>query len=295
MSQKIKDYLKEKKDFFENSIDNFFPKIAPEMQLLEDAMRYSLLAGGKRIRPVLAIAVAEMMNYPVEKVLPLSLAIEMIHTYSLIHDDLPCMDNDDFRRGKPTCHKAFSEETAVLAGDGLLTEAFKVIADFPKDEKLLKGKLTLISKLAEASGVNGMVGGQVMDMKHPKNGGFEYLELLHKRKTGAMITISCTAPLYLFEANEKDIETISKFGEKIGLLFQVVDDILDETATFKDLGKTPGKDSKQQKLTYISLFGLEKSREIAEKLVADACDLIKNYKNSENLQAIAKYIYERTN
>jgi geranylgeranyl diphosphate synthase type II len=295
MFLKIKDYLQTKKSFFENNIDKYFPQIAPEMAVLENAIRYSLLAGGKRIRPVLAFAVAEMMNYPVEKVLPVALAIEMIHTYSLIHDDLPCMDNDDFRRGKPTCHKAFSEETAVLAGDGLLTEAFKVVADFPKDEKLLKGKLTLISKLAEAAGVNGMVGGQIMDMKHPREGGYEYLKLLHKRKTGAMIKISCTAPLYLFDANESDVKNIGDFGEKIGLLFQVVDDILDKTATFNQLGKTPGKDSEQQKLTYVSLFGLEKSKTIAEKLVKEACTVIGVYKNSRYLQEIAKYIYKRTN
>lgn len=140
-----------------------------------------------------------------------------------------------------------------------------------------------------------MVGGQIMDMQCPIDGDFNYLQLLHARKTGAMIKISCTAPLYLHGANQEDIEKIGMFGEKIGLLFQVVDDILDATATLEELGKTPGKDADQKKLTYISLFGLEEARKIAKKLVTDACNLIKDYKNSEYLQEIAKYIYERTN
>lgn len=295
MSLRIKEYLIEKKEYFEKNIESYFPKIASEIQTLEKSMRYSLEAGGKRIRPVLTFAVAEMLGFPLESVIPAALSIEMIHTYSLIHDDLPCMDDDDFRRGKPTNHKVFGEDIAVLAGDGLLTEAFGVAANYPDSLGFLNGKLDFIAHLVKAAGANGMVGGQVMDMEHPKNGGFEYLKLLHSRKTGEMIKIACIAPLLIHCAPQSEIGLISEFGKKIGLLFQVVDDILDATATLDQLGKTPGKDAIQNKLTYVSLFGLDETKNMAEKLVDESCKLISEYKNSQYLQEITKYIYNRSN
>ena len=229
---------------------------------LREAMRYSLLAGGKRLRPVLCLSTAALSGLPAAAVLPFAGALELIHTYSLIHDDLPAMDDDDLRRGRPSCHKAFDEATAILAGDALLTDAFFYMASCPLPPKPL---LNAIRAVASAAGSTGMVGGQIMDMNC--TGRTEVtiaeLRLLHALKTGAMFRVACTSGGLLAGAPEPQINALQAFGEELGIMFQIVDDILDETADTSTLGKPAGSDAAQGKTTYPSLLGLEKSRELA--------------------------------
>jgi geranylgeranyl diphosphate synthase, type II len=231
---------------------------------LEEAMRYSLLAGGKRIRPVLALATAGAVGMPRASVLPLGAAIELIHTYSLIHDDLPAMDDDDLRRGRLTCHKAFGEDVAILAGDGLFAEAFQLLltaqAGDPRDV------LAAAAELAAATGVNGMVGGQFMDVAETMAGGPEGLRRLHELKTGRLIAASLECVLLV--AGERRPATIDKyraFASELGVLFQIVDDILDVTGSEATLGKQQGSDVRLGKRTYVTEFGLEGARRLAEK------------------------------
>jgi geranylgeranyl diphosphate synthase type II len=229
---------------------------------LEEAMRYSLLAGGKRIRPVLALATAEAIGQDAEKVLPLAAAIELIHTYSLIHDDLPAMDNDDLRRGRPTCHRAFGEDVAILAGDGLYAEAFRLLLTRqPGDPANL---LAAAAELAAATGVEGMVGGQYLDVAETATAGPEGLRRLHELKTGRLIAASIECVLLLWMPHKPD--TISLFGSyagELGVLFQIVDDILDVTGSPETLGKQQGSDERLGKRTYVTEFGLDGARDLA--------------------------------
>jgi len=294
MSPTISNYLAEQKARFEAAARKLFPKGHPETAVLEEAMAYSFQAGGKRIRPVLAMTVTAMLGHPMAAIIPAALAIEMVHAYSLIHDDLPAMDNDDFRRGKPTCHKAFGEAMAILAGDGLLTEAFHVAAAWPHDPDLDAGKLRFVRALADAAGIRGMVGGQVMDMAHPDGADADFLEQLHSRKTGAMIRLACLAPVHLFGAPEAVADRIARYGDRLGLLFQVTDDILDETASLETLGKTPGKDRAQQKLTYPALFGLDGTRDMADRLLAECLDSLNGLAHAERLADLARFVRDRS-
>lgn len=293
-SRTTSDELVQRKDYFETEARQYFPEESRENTELSEAMAYSFHAGGKRIRPILSIAVTELMKQPVEDIIPAALAIEMIHTYSLIHDDLPSMDNDDFRRGKPTSHKVYGEALAILAGDALLTEAFHIAATYPEKQELSDGKLKFIQALAEAAGMRGMVGGQVMDMKHPAAASESYLKKLHARKTGAMIRVACIAPVILFNGDDHLLDRISRYAKKIGLLFQVTDDILDETATLEELGKTPGKDRDQNKITYPSLFGLDGAQRFAEDLLEDARTVLSDVPRAQLLLDIADFIASRT-
>ena len=226
------------------------------------AMEYSLLAGGKRLRPVLCLSCAALCGLKEAEALPFAAAIELIHTYSLIHDDLPAMDNDDLRRGRPTNHKAFDEATAILAGDGLLTEAFVCMAGtgLPPDRVL-----AALAELARAAGAAGMVGGQMLDMEYTGAGTADIRELadMHARKTGALIRASCLCGGLLAGAGAELAAALARYGEAFGAAFQIVGDILDVTGTAEQLGKTPGKDAAQGKLTYPSLLGLERSRALA--------------------------------
>lgn len=294
MSRTIPEQLTELKDFFEQAAESLFSGTLPEAPLLGEAMAYSYHAGGKRIRPILTLAAAKALGKDPRLVVPAALAIEMIHTYSLIHDDLPAMDNDDFRRGKPTNHKVYGEALAILAGDGLLTEAFHVASTVMDNSISPSGKLRFIEKLSAAAGIRGMVAGQVMDMGHPDTGNGAFLEQLHLRKTGAMIQISCLAPALLWDTPAEITRSLEKYGEKIGLLFQVVDDTLDETATLAQLGKTPGKDRKQNKLTYPAIYGLDGTGKLAESLLNEALETLADIPEPELLAGIARFIAERS-
>ena len=241
-------------------------RFAPELAAagLEEAMRYSLLAGGKRIRPVLALATAEAIGRDPASVLPLAAAIELIHTYSLIHDDLPAMDNDDLRRGRPTCHRAFGEDVAILAGDGLYAEAFRLLLTTQSGDAA--NILAAAAELAAATGVGGMVGGQYLDVAGTAPRGPEGLRRLHELKTGRLIAASIECVLLL--EGEREPGTISRYREfasELGVLFQIVDDILDVTGSEQALGKRQGSDERLGKRTYVSEFGLDGARDLARQ------------------------------
>ena len=229
---------------------------------LEEAMRYSLLAGGKRIRPVLALATAVATGRDPDSVLPLAAALELIHTYSLIHDDLPAMDDDDMRRGRPTCHKAFGEDVAILAGDGLYAEAFKLLLSEQRGEPA--DVLAAARELASATGVQGMVGGQYVDVASTASEGAEGLRRLHELKTGRLIGASVECPLLVAGLRGRDtISSFKAFASELGVLFQIVDDILDVTGSEQALGKPQGSDERLGKRTYVSEFGLDGARALA--------------------------------
>jgi geranylgeranyl diphosphate synthase type II len=263
-------------DFFEGdraeveaALNSLLPSETTAPTVIHQAMRYSVFAGGKRIRPILCLEAARIFADPPRGVLPVACAFEFIHTYSLIHDDLPALDNDDLRRGRPTCHKQFGEAMAILAGDGLLTRAFEVLA---RAELPAERRADLVREIATAAGtVDGMVGGQVADLEA---GGKPIdpamLEYIHRSKTAALIRASVVAGAIAGGAGPSDVEHLRQFGENIGLAFQVVDDILDVEESSAALGKTAGKDQSQQKATYPALYGLEKSRETARALVERA-------------------------
>jgi geranylgeranyl diphosphate synthase, type II len=231
---------------------------------LEEAMRYSLLAGGKRIRPVLALATASAIGREPASVLPLAAALELIHTYSLIHDDLPAMDDDDLRRGRPTCHRAFGEDVAILAGDGLYAEAFRLLLSEQSGEP--QDVLAAAAELAAATGVQGMVGGQYVDVAATAPAGPDGLRRLHELKTGRLIAASIECVLLLSGAHKRDtISLFRTFASELGVLFQIVDDILDVTGTLQTLGKQQGSDERLGKRTYVTEFGLEGARALAKE------------------------------
>jgi geranylgeranyl diphosphate synthase, type II len=228
---------------------------------LEDAMRYSLLAGGKRIRPVLALATAVALGHEQDEVMPLAAAIELIHTYSLIHDDLPAMDDDELRRGKPTCHVVYGEDVAILAGDGLFAEAIKLVLDEQdgQPERVLRALRHLVAAIS----VSGMVGGQYVDVRETAPHDEAGLRHLHELKTGRLIAAAIECPLLLFGAGEAATMGLRRFAAELGVLFQIVDDILDVTGDEAALGKPQGSDERHGKRTYVSVFGLERARELA--------------------------------
>jgi geranylgeranyl diphosphate synthase type II len=257
---------------------------------LEEAMRYSLLAGGKRIRPVLSLATAEALGRPPADVLPLAAAIEMIHTYSLIHDDLPAMDDDDLRRGKPTCHVAFGEDVAILAGDGLFAEALRLaLSDQQGDPTNV---LAAVSEIVGAAGVRGMVGGQYLDVA--AEAGTE-LRHLHELKTGALIAASVGSILALEGVNGPATMPFRRFAAELGVVFQIVDDILDVTGDEAEIGKPRGSDERHGKATYVSVHGLERARELAKESHARAREALSEADGETlRLGQIADYILTRT-
>src|SRR5437762_4959390 len=230
---------------------------------LEDAMRYSLLAGGKRIRPVLALSTARAVGMEATELLPLAAAIELIHTYSLIHDDLPAMDDDELRRGKPTCHVVFGEDVAILAGDGLFAEAIKLVLD--EQDGAPDRVLRALRHLVAAISVSGMVGGQYVDVKETAPHDEAGLRHLHELKTGRLIAAAIECPLLLFGAGEAATIALRRYAAELGVLFQIVDDILDVTGDEAALGKPQGSDERHGKRTYVSVFGLDKARELARE------------------------------
>ncbi|EKX46744.1 hypothetical protein GUITHDRAFT_157722 [Guillardia theta CCMP2712] len=266
-------------------------------ETVHESMRYSLMAGGKRIRPILTLAACEMMGGTEEMAMPTALAAEMIHTMSLIHDDLPCMDNDDLRRGKPTNHKVFGDDIAVLAGDGLLSYSFEYIARYTKGvapERVLD----VIARCGKCVGALGLVGGQVVDIQSEgkKDVTIETLQWIHEHKTAALLEFCVVGGGILGGANEEQIQRLSKFAMNIGLSFQIIDDILDVTQDSATLGKTAGKDLLVDKATYPKLMGLEKSKERAEALIAEAKDQLKPWGDkAAPLMALADFITARKN
>jgi geranylgeranyl diphosphate synthase type II len=266
----------------------------PMAEGLEDAMRYSLLAGGKRIRPVLALATASAIGRTPDEVLPLAAALELIHTYSLIHDDLPAMDDDDLRRGRPTCHVRYGEDVAILAGDGLYAEAFRlVLREQSGDPAHI---LRAVCELADATGVNGMVGGQYIDVKALADNGGTTLRRLHELKTGRLIGASVECVLLLSGNVEgSTLEAFRAFAAELGVLFQIVDDILDVTATEAALGKPHGSDERHGKRTYVSQYGLDGARELAAESHGNARAALRRAApgGAAELEQITDFIYTR--
>jgi geranylgeranyl diphosphate synthase, type II len=266
-----------------------FSAAAPTVGL-EEAMRYSLLAGGKRVRPVLALATARARGSEPEGFLPVACAIELIHTYSLIHDDLPAMDDDELRRGLPTAHVKFGEDVAILAGDGLFAEAMRLFCEQPGDPARV---LAALRELAAATGVGGMVGGQYVDVVEA-TADAEGLRALHALKTGRLIAASVNVVLLLDGAAEPETMPYRRFAEELGVLFQIVDDILDVTESDEQLGKPHGSDERHGKLTYVSLFGLERARQLAAQGHAKATEALAEASGeTEDLRRIADYIFTR--
>jgi geranylgeranyl diphosphate synthase type II len=255
------------------------------------AIRYSLFPGGKRFRPLIAMAGADALGIEVEKILPAASAIEMVHTYSLIHDDLPSMDNDDYRRGKPANHKVFGEAIAILAGDALLTAAFEQIASASYEPAI---QSRLIGQLAEAAGTRGMIGGQVMDMvNETRSLSRERLEQLHSMKTAALIRYAAlTAPI-IAKAGRDLEQSFAEYGSCVGLAFQIVDDVLDIESTSEILGKTAGKDQNTKKVTYPALIGVKESKQMASELIQKACQAVERIDRYSSLAALAQLVLNR--
>ncbi len=286
-------YLEDRTERINRALDGFLPKETTRPATIHKAMRYSIFAGGKRMRPALCLAAAAACGGDEEEALPLACAVECIHTYSLIHDDLPAMDNDDFRRGKPTNHKVFGEGIAVLAGDALLTQAFEIAAQargWPR-----YSHQALVLEIARASGSLHLIAGQVADLEaEGKKVAAEQLKYIHERKTSALLC--CSARLGGMSANctPAQLQALTDFGYNVGLAFQIIDDILDITQTSEQLGKTAGKDTAAQKATYPSIVGMEKSRKLAKELTQRAFAALRTFRgNATALEALANYLLLR--
>jgi len=291
----IKSYLKEKRELIDSYLESYF-SITSEPFVLHEAMRYSLFAGGKRIRPILALASYEACGGNPKDIVPYATALELIHTYSLIHDDLPSMDNDDLRRGKPTNHKVFGEAMAILAGDALLTEAFLILSNNLHSSSLKPSNLIkIIREVSLSSGVHGMVGGQALDIFSENiEPDKDTLNFIHLHKTAALITASVRMGAILANIKEKKLKALTEYGTGIGLAFQIIDDILDIEGNAEELGKTAGSDIKMKKMTYPALCGTEKSRQKAKDLIADAIDSLKIFSSeADQLRKIARYLLKR--
>lgn len=291
VKQQFEDYIK----IIEQKLDEFLPVKYPEE--IWESMRYSVLAGGKRLRPMLCLETCRVLSGSYEQAIPAACAIEMLHTQSLIHDDLPCMDNDDYRRGKLTNHKKFSESTAVLAGDALLSFAPQIIIQkTPKtvgNDKILK----VLEEFLISAGAEKLIAGQVVDIdSEGKQIDKNTLNFIHENKTGALFKLSLRAGAILGGANDAQLGALTNYAEKIGLAFQIMDDILDVTSTLEELGKTPGKDALEEKATYVSLYGMDEAKKQVASLCSEACDILeKNNIISDVLREIALSITERVN
>lgn len=293
LASKAKDILRRRAALVENYCREQLDK-ADIPGRLKESMAYSLMAGGKRLRPALCLAAAAMHGLPEEKALPFACAIEMIHTYSLIHDDLPAMDNDDLRRGKPSNHKQFDEATAILAGDGLLTDAFALAS---RTEAPAAAVLAAMAELARAAGSPGMAGGQMLDMLYTGREGItlEDVSQMQAMKTGAMIRAACVCGAMLAEAPEAAVESMGSYGSSLGKAFQIADDILDIVGDSAVMGKPAGSDEAQGKSTYPALLGVEKSRELARAEAEKAASRLPEHGcEAEFLRALAQMCVERS-
>jgi geranylgeranyl diphosphate synthase type II len=290
----LDDYIAHQQKCIDAALDRWVPPESQDPSVIHRAMRYSLFAGGKRVRPLLAIASAQAVCGELAGIESAACALELVHTYSLIHDDLPALDNDDLRRGRPTCHKVFGDAMAILAGDALLTLAFEVLS---KLEGVDAGRrIRLVEELATASGtVRGMIGGQVNDLdgegKPPTP---ELLESIHRAKTGALLRASVRMGAIYAGAGSDELDALTRYGQHIGLAFQIVDDVLDVEQSSEALGKTAGKDAQQQKITFPAVYGLERSREMAEQERLAAHLALNSFaERGERLRQIADLIVHR--
>lgn len=294
----IKEYLTSRKAMVDKAIEALVPPATTFPPVIFEAIRYSLFAGGKRVRPILAIAAAEALGARIPALLPVASSLELIHTYSLIHDDLPAMDNDDFRRGRPTCHKVYGNAIAILAGDGLLTMAFEALSEPKRLASISAQRLVAITReIATASGVYGMVGGQVVDMaSEGREIDLPTLEYIHTRKTGALIRAAVRVGALYARASGKKLKALTRYGEMTGLAFQIADDILDITGTQEQLGKDIGSDLRKGKKTFPSFYGLEESRRRAKEVVGHALTALEDFdRKADPLRKLAKYIITRVN
>lgn len=292
-SEELKAYASQQRKKIDKALDFFLPKSSIRPKTLHKSMRYSLFAGGKRLRPILCLAAAEACGGDPENALPAACAVECIHTYSLIHDDLPCMDDDDMRRGKPTNHKVFGEPIAVLAGDALLTLAFEIIGSAKSNKRYTTGDM--VKELAVTSGSRHLVGGQVLDLEGENQEiSSRTLQFIHQSKTAALLTSSLKLGAMASGATNKKVESLEEFGQCTGLAFQVIDDILDVTQSSETLGKSAGKDEAVNKATYPAIHGLKKSKKLAEKLTSKAINALKPFKSKgRRLEELAHYLLDR--
>lgn len=288
-----KEFLAKSCKLVDEALNHFLPTEDIVPTTLHKAMRYSIFAGGKRLRPALVLAAAEAVGGTYEEAMPAACAVEMIHTYSLIHDDLPAMDDDDLRRGRPTNHKVFGEAMAILAGDGLLTYAFEVLTANSKPATVA----ALVRAVARGVGTQGMVGGQVLDMEgEGQKATIESVRAIHSWKTAALIAACCEAGALASGAGQTEFEHLASYGRNIGLAFQIVDDILDLTSTPEQLGKTPGKDAKSGKSTYPAVLGVEASKVEADRLANLAFGSLKTFgSKARTLEALGRFVLERQN
>lgn len=283
---------------FEDNLYEYFKEHLPEYKLVFESMEYSVKNGGKRVRPLLTLLFCDACGGDVNSALPFAQAVEFIHTYSLIHDDLPCMDDDDYRRGKPSNHKVYGEAFALLAGDGLLTAAFERISQGCMDG-LYDSSVAIsgVSALSALAGSRGMIGGQVVDLLNENNpdADFETLQLMDTLKTGALIEAACVLGCIAAGAGEEQFNAARSFAQNIGLAFQIKDDILDVTSTLEKLGKLTGSDTQNGKSTYVTLMGVEKCQALVERLTEDALNSLNEFPNNEALKKYAEYLAHREN
>lgn len=295
----IREYIDTKRKLVDRALERHLPRQRGSLAEHVKAMRYSLFAGGKRVRPILSLAAAESVkdfnnDFP-ETVMLTACALECIHTYSLIHDDLPAMDDDDLRRGKPTNHKVFGEAAAILAGDSLLTYAFELLSSETVQDFSAQDRLTIISLISRAVGPEGMVGGQFLDLTHEgKEVGYDMLREIHSRKTGALITASVQTGAVLGSSTPEQFQALSLFGVQIGLAFQIIDDLLNVEGTPEQLGKAAGSDAARNKATYPALFGVADARKKADEAVKEALVALDGFdERAAMLRELARYIISR--
>ncbi len=290
----LKIYLLTRQKLIDRALDQYLPKANTKPATLHRAMRYSLFAGGKRLRPILCLAAAEACRGKTQAALPLACALECIHTYSLVHDDLPSMDNDDFRRGRPTCHKVFGEGIAILAGDALLTIAFEIVSRAKPKRRY--DMSMLLREIAVAAGSQKLIAGQVADLEaEGKRVKRDQLRFIHENKTAAILRSSVRLGAMSADADARKLAAITRFGQRLGLAFQIIDDILDVTQTSEILGKSAGKDVAAKKATYPAVIGLEQSRAEARRLTREAHNALSSFRSdaAEPLHALANYLLER--
>lgn len=295
----LKSYLKERIALVDQALDHYLPAEEKRPQSIHKAMRYSVFAGGKRVRPILMLAACDAVGGRIEQAMPAACAMEMIHTYSLIHDDLPAMDDDDFRRGRPTNHKVFGEAIAILAGDGLLTEAFKLLSDISLAVDVdSNNRIAVIHEIATCAGTLGMVGGQVVDMESEGKPEMDLptVQYIHTHKTGALIKASVVAGALMGGADPQQLAAIRRYGKAAGLAFQIADDILDIEGTTEEIGKDAGSDEARGKATYPAVIGLTAAKQEAIAMMNEAFEALEPFgAAAEPLREIARYIVERKN
>lgn len=290
----FKQELKNRVEIVDKYMDKFLPAAEEYPKVIHEAMRYSVFAGGKRLRPIMVMETCKAFGGDWEKSMPFACSLEMIHTYSLIHDDLPAMDNDDYRRGRLTSHKVFGENMAILAGDALLHHAFETMAEACVEINDIKATRAMLA-IAQGAGIHGMVVGQVVDViSEGKKIDKQTLDFIHKNKTAAMLIGALKSGAYLGGATDEDIDKLERIGELVGVAFQIQDDILDVTSTFEKLGKPINSDEKNNKITYATMFGVEKASEIVEEMSNEAIEILKSMGDKTDfLVKLTEYLIKR--